>query len=192
MKVSLDILNLDEATFDCSYGRGCDGICCQNGRPPVPANEAKQIRKVLRRALPLMTPAAQRLVKEQGFLSRRMKEGSPMLRVVDGWCVFFNKGCVLHKLGVQDGEAYQYKPAVCALFPLEHDADGEWYIRQWGFGNEDWDLFCLNPKNSKRPATESLRHEIKLGEKLIKTPGTAAAKAHRRHQSKSLPNGSKR
>ncbi len=86
-----------------------------------------------------------------------------MLRVVDGWCVFFNKGCVLHKLGVQDGDAYQYKPAVCALFPLEHDKNGEWYIRQWGFGQEDWDLFCLNPKNTKRRATESLQAGIETG-----------------------------
>jgi Fe-S-cluster containining protein len=180
MKVSLNVLNLEEATFDCSFGRGCEGICCQNGRPPVPANEARQIKKVLKRALPHMTPQARALVEKQGFLSRRMKDGSPMLRVVDGWCVFFNKGCVLHKLGVQDGDAYQYKPAVCAMFPLEHDQKGNWYIRQWGYGQEDWDLFCLNPKNSKRAATESLQSEMKLAVRLVRTPGTTAANAQQR------------
>lgn len=179
MKLSLDIINLKQATFDCSFGRGCDGICCQNGRPPVPANEARQIQKVLRRALPNLTPKARALVEKQGFLSRRMKDGSPMLRVVDNWCVFFNKGCVLHKLGMEDGDAYQYKPAVCAMFPLEHDQAGNWYIRQWKFGNEDWDLFCLNPKNSKRRASESLQSEIKLAEKLVRQPKSAAFKAMR-------------
>jgi Fe-S-cluster containining protein len=184
MKVSLNVVNLQTATFDCSYGRGCDGICCQNGRPPVPADEARTIKKVLSRALPLMTDRARNLVKKQGFLSKRMKDGSPMLRVIDGWCVFFNQGCVLHKLGAADGEAYRYKPTVCALFPLEHDLEGHWYIRQWGFGQEDWDLFCLNPKNSRRPAADALNVEMKLAERLVRKPGTAANKAYRAGQAK--------
>lgn len=107
-----------------------------------------------------------------------------MLRVIDGWCVFFNQGCVLHKLGAADGEAYRYKPTVCALFPLEHDLEGHWYIRQWGFGQEDWDLFCLNPKNSRRPAADALNVEMKLAERLVRKPGTAANKAYRAGQAK--------
>ena len=121
MAHSLPVVNLKEATFECTFGRGCEGICCKNGRPPVPANEAKTIAKVLRRALPLMTAVAQKLVKAKGFLSRRKKTGSPMLRVADGWCIFFNKGCVLHTLGAEDGDSYQYKPSICALFPLDPD-----------------------------------------------------------------------
>lgn len=184
MKVSLNVVNLQDATFDCSYGRGCDGICCQNGRPPVPADETKTIRRVLSRALPLMTERARRLVKKEGFLSNRMKDGSPMLRVIDGWCVFFNQGCILHKLGAADGEAYQYKPSVCALFPLEHDREGTWYIRQWNFGNEDWNLFCLNPKNTNRPAAESLTAELSLAKKLVKKTGSAPNRAVRAGQAK--------
>ena len=26
---SLPVLNLTEAKFECTYGRGCEGICCQ-------------------------------------------------------------------------------------------------------------------------------------------------------------------
>ena len=62
--------------------------------------------------------------------------------------MFFNDGCVLHKVGAADGDAYQYKPSQCALFPLEKGDDGRWLVRQWGYDDEDWDLFCLNPKAS--------------------------------------------
>ena len=88
-----------------------------------------------------------------------------MLRVADGWCVFFNRGCVLHTIGAEDGDAYKYKPAICSLFPLEPEK-GKWYIRQWGYNREDWDLFCLNPKNSPIPAATSLATEIALAERL--------------------------
>jgi Fe-S-cluster containining protein len=165
MLQSLPVVNLNEATFECTFGRGCEGICCRNGRPPVPADEAELIQSVLPRALKLMTPVARELVEEAGFLSRRMKEGAPMLRVADGWCVFFNKGCVLHTIGAEDGDAYKYKPAICALFPLEPDK-GKWHIRQWGHNREDWDLFCLNPANSTTPAATSLQNELALAAQL--------------------------
>ncbi len=165
MAHSLPVVNLKEATFECTFGRGCEGLCCKNGRPPVPPAEAKQINKVLKRALPLMNPAARKLVEDEGFLSKRMKEGAPMLRVTDGWCVFFNKGCVLHTIGAEDGDSYQYKPSICALFPLDPEK-GEWHVRQWGHNREDWDLFCLNPANSKVPAAESLKLELSLVERL--------------------------
>lgn len=166
MAVALPILNLNEATFECIFGRGCDGKCCQNGRPSVSAAEQRSIKKVMKRTLPLLRPEARELIEKEGYLSKRMKLGQPMVRVLDGWCVFFNKGCVLHQLGIEDGESYQYKPIQCALFPVEHHK-GEWYIRQWDYKDEDWDLFCLNPKQSKLPAAKSLNAEIELAEKAV-------------------------
>ena len=161
--LSLAIVNAETATFDCSFGRGCEGICCKNGRPSVSPEEIAQIEDHLPKFLPHLRPEARKLIEAQGFISKRTKLGRPMLRVSESWCVFFNKGCVLHKVGIEDGDAYQYKPVQCALFPLEKDAgSGEWYIRQWEYGDEDWDLFCLNPKNSKRKASESLASEIAL------------------------------
>src|SRR5262249_60888154 len=59
MAISLPVVNLAEATFECIYGRGCDGICCRNGRPPVFAEDDKRIRKHLARIRPLMRPEAQ-------------------------------------------------------------------------------------------------------------------------------------
>ncbi|HEY2909485.1 MAG TPA: DUF3109 family protein [Gemmataceae bacterium] len=159
----LAVANGDTATFDCSFGRGCDGLCCRNGRPSVSPEEAARIEDHLAKFLPHLRPEARKLIEAEGFVSRRLKLGRPMVRVTDSWCVFFNKGCVLHKVGAEDGDCFQYKPVQCALFPLEIDArDGEWYVRQWDYRDEDWDLFCLNPKNSARPVAESLAGEIAL------------------------------
>jgi hypothetical protein len=85
-----------------------------------------------------------------------------MLRVVDGWCVFFHQGCVLHKVGAAEGDKYRYKPAPCALFPLARTDQGDWYVRQKGFEGEEWDLFCLDPQSSPMPAAQSLQDEVGL------------------------------
>ncbi len=159
------VANAATATFDCVFGRGCDGICCKNGRPSVDADEQAVIEKVLPRVLLHLRPEAHKLVKADGFLSHRTKLGNPMLRVVGGWCVLFNGGCVLHKIGTEDGDPYQYKPTQCALFPLEKGEAG-WYVRQWGHEGEQWDLFCLNPKESARLAVEALAGELELAAKL--------------------------
>lgn len=150
------------ATFECTFGRGCEGICCRNGRPSVSAEERETIGRVLADALPLLRPEARALVEESGFVSNRTKLGQPMVRVAGGWCVFFNAGCVLHKLGAEAGDPLQFKPVQCALFPLERSEDGRWYVRQWGYEGEQWDLFCLNPKQSAVPAAESLAGELAL------------------------------
>ena len=114
---------------------------------------------------------ARKVIERQGYLSGRRKQGLPMLRVLDGWCVFFNQGCVLHKLGAAEGDAFRYKPVECALFPLAHDEKGRWYVRQHGFKGEAWDLFCLNPKNSTKKASETLQAEIELARRFTERGG---------------------
>ena len=164
MKTTLPILNLSEARFECIYGRGCDGICCQNGRPGVYPEEEERIRANLDKFLPELRPEARKIVDKSDFLSKRRKDGLPMLRVVGGWCIFFHQGCVLHKVGAVEGDKYRYKPAPCALFPVSRTEKGDWYIRQRGVEGEAWDLFCLDPAASDRPAEESLTEEIQLAE----------------------------
>jgi hypothetical protein len=156
------IVNLDRARFDCTFGRGCDGVCCRNGRPPVYPDEAQRIEALLPRVLPLLRPQAREVVERAGCLSGRRKAGQPMARVIGGWCVFFERGCVLHRLGADDGDALRYKPWACAVFPLAQDGRGRWYVRQWGHAGEIWDLHCLNPDASAVPASASLRAEIAL------------------------------
>jgi hypothetical protein len=162
--VSLVVLN-PEARFDCTFGRGCEGICCRSGRPPVYPEEIERIDRNLDRILPSLRPEASALVLEDGYLSRRRTLGQPMLRVVKGWCVFFNEGCVPHRLGTGEGDPFMYKPWFCAIFPLKWDPRDSWYVRQKGFRKERWALFCLDPAASTILATESLRHEMALADK---------------------------
>ena len=163
---SLTVLN-PAATFDCTFGRGCDGLCCKNGEPSVTPGERERIDAVLGRAKPHLRAEALRVLEADGWLGDGEKVGLPMARVVDGWCVFFHAGCVLHKLGMEDGDFARYKPIQCSLFPLEPNGDGTWYVRQWGYEGEEWDdLFCLNPKNTNRLAVESLAPEMAVASAL--------------------------
>jgi hypothetical protein len=165
MNTPLPIVNLATATFECIFGRGCDGVCCREGEPPVYPEEAAVIESALPRLLPLMRPEARAAVEAAGFLGEAHALGHPKLRVSDGWCAFFNRGCVLHQLGATEGATFRYKPAACALFPLQKNEHDQWYVRQWGHEDEKWDLFCLNPAHSAKPAAESLRPEIELAGK---------------------------
>lgn len=164
MGISLTVLNAETATFECIFGRGCEGICCQDGRPCTFDDERQVIQDNLDKFLPEMRPEAARLVQAEGMASNRIKMGGKMLRVIGGWCVFFNQGCVLHKVGAQEGDAYKYKPYVCAVFPLHPHPTKEpaHYVRQWDYEGEAWDLFCLNPKATKKKATDALADEIGL------------------------------
>jgi hypothetical protein len=177
---SLPVLNAAEAKFECTFGRGCDGICCKNGRPPVYPDERARIARNLGKFLPHLRPEARELVEQEGFVSNRRHAGQPMLRVVGGWCVFFNEGCVLHKVGATEGDKYRYKPYLCAVFPLNKSLDDEWYVRQWGYKNEEWDLFCLNPQACRKRAVETIAEEMALA---VRT-NAAEARAQRRNQPK--------
>ena len=170
-RVSLDVINGATATFECIYGRGCEGVCCQNGRPPVAPDEAKRIDAALPKILPLLTERQRQAIAD-GYASKRLKSGKPMLRVLDGWCVFFNEGCVLHKLGATEGDKFKYKPAPCSLFPLERDDDsGDYYIRQHGYKGEQWgELFCLAPAQTDKLAVDTLAEEIAFAKKRAKRP----------------------
>jgi hypothetical protein len=101
-----------------------------------------------------------------------------MLRVVGGWCVFFNNGCVLHQVGDAEGDKFRYKPSLCALFPIQQDRHDNWYIRQKGFKRESWDLFCLDPANCTTPAAESLRDEIALAKRFDDEAKAKALSCH--------------
>lgn len=165
-KTTLPVLNLQGTTYECIYGRGCDGICCQNGRPPVSPEEAARLDANLHKFLPHVSEKARKTIEQDGYVSGRVKVGMPMLRVVDGWCVFFHQGCVLHKVGAAEGDKFAYKPAPCSLFPLEQDANDNWYVRQHGYKGEQWDLFCLAPGFSNVPAAKSLKEELAFAERV--------------------------
>jgi Fe-S-cluster containining protein len=167
---SLFVLNLSDVKYECTFGRGCDGACCQAGRPPIYPEEKENLDAHLDLFLPHLRPEAQKLIASEGYLGRRQKLGLPMLRVTGGWCVFFNRGCVLHTLGAEEGDKHRYKPAACALFPLARDEHDRWYVRQQGYLDEKWDLFCLSPQASSVPAEESLHEETELALRYDEIP----------------------
>jgi hypothetical protein len=162
--VQLKVLNLEQARFECTFGRGCEGICCRNGRPPVYPEDALRIDDCLPLLLPMLRPEARAVVEEIGYLTQRRKAGQPTARVIGGWCVFFNQGCTLHRLGAAEGAALRYKPGLCAVFPLARGGRDGWYVRQKGYAGEVWDLPCLDPAVSRLPAKESLTAEIAIVE----------------------------
>lgn len=156
---SLDVLNLAQARFECTYGRGCDGICCREGRPPLSQTEVAKLEAELPRLMELLRPAAQVAIKKKGYATRPAAS-QPRLRNADGWCVFFHNGCVLHKVGAAEGDKYKYKPFYCSVFPLQDDDHDRWFVRQKGYKGEKWDLFCLDPAGQTKPAVESLGEEM--------------------------------
>jgi hypothetical protein len=164
MQHSLPILNLADARYECTYGRGCDGICCREGNPIVYPDEVERIDAALPKIVRLLRPAAQTTVKRRGYLRKRHRLGLPTVRNVQQWCVFFNNGCVLHRLGEAEGDKFRYKPCVCSLFPIQSDEQGNWFVRQHGYKNEKWDLFCLDPNNSSKPAADTLSEELALAQ----------------------------
>src|SRR6185295_18873696 len=105
--MSLVVINLEQAKFDCTFGRGCDGICCRNGKPPIYPDEAERLLGSLDRFLPELRPEGVETIRRYGLLSPRRKAGQPTLRTSAGWCVFFNKGCVLHRIGAAEGDKYR-------------------------------------------------------------------------------------
>src|SRR5262245_27233709 len=95
---SLPIINLQTVNFECVYPK-CGGACCKESRPTVEENEVARIQKNLKKFLPLMRPRAEALVRKNGFRTNRIKAGLPTVAIVDRYCVFYNEGCVLHKVG---------------------------------------------------------------------------------------------
>jgi hypothetical protein len=167
-------LNFATARFECTFGRGCDGICCRKGRPPLYADDIARIDAKLPAILPMLRPRARKAAETRGYVSGAKKRGQPVARVVEGWCIFFNQGCVLHKLGAAEGDKLRYKPVVCALFPLDRDRHDRWYVRQRGFEGEIWDLFCLDPTPGTPPASESLRDEMAVACRITEAEAAAA------------------
>ena len=163
---TLPVLNLAAARFECTFGRGCDGVCCREGRPIVYTDEIERLDTHLEKFLPLLRPEARAAVRRRGHLTRRRRLGERVLRNVGGWCVFFSGGCVLHRVGAEEGDKFRYKPAVCALFPIQRDDRDSWYVRQKGYKEETWDLFCLDPAASGRAAAETLQDELALARRF--------------------------
>jgi hypothetical protein len=174
---SLEVINLAEARYECTYGRGCDGICCREGHPLVYPEEIERTDANLHKFRPLLRPEAKKVIEKRGYLMQRRRLDQRVMRSAGGWCVFFNQGCVFHKVGAAEHDPFKYKPAVCALFPIQMDDQDRWYVRQKGYKGEKWDLFCLDPQSASVPAAESLRREIALAQRFAEEESANRSRA---------------
>lgn len=179
MSLSLPILNLAVARFECTFGRGCEGVCCKDGRPLIYPEEIVLLDANRDKFLPLLRPEARAVVERKGYLMpRRVRLGQRVARSAGGWCVFFNQGCALHRLGADEGDKFKYKPAVCSLWPLQQDEHDRWYVRQKGYKGERWNLFCLDPSPTAPAAAETLRDELALATHFYEQARRSANDAH--------------
>ncbi len=162
------VTNLASARFECVYP-SCGGLCCMNGHPAIEPAEEELLRANVDKFVDRLRPPARAQIAAHGFLTKDPNGGRPTLAVSRGWCVFFHDGCVLQKVGAEEGDEYRYKPWRCALFPLKrHERSGDWFVRQRGIEGERWSsLFCLNPAESEKKAGETLRREVAHLERLV-------------------------
>lgn len=118
--VSLDMI---ERFFECNLD-DCLGECCIEGDAgaPLTEEEDKRLRELLPRILPLLTPAARRVIQEEGP-SYRDCEGDLVTQIVDGKnCIYTcmeQDGlclCALEKAR-HAGDTEIFKPISCALYP---------------------------------------------------------------------------
>lgn len=157
----IQVENLQSARFRCVFPV-CGGICCKTGRPHLTQDDLDRIRKGFQKFVPHMRPDVRRYLKRHPWHTNRTNQKHATLGVAGGWCVFYNNGCILQQVGMEEGEPWRYKPDTCIRFPLEpvRSTPGRYYVRQWEYRGEGWDLFCLNPAEDPTPASESLGPEL--------------------------------
>jgi hypothetical protein len=143
--------------------------------------EIRRIEARLSEILPLLRPAAARVVRAVGFVCAKQgvyrpdfapEDEARWSRIVGGRCVFYNEfelgRCALHELCARQGlPALALKPLTCFLFPISKPIRGRVVLRRWA------ELSCLQPQHGQAalPAYRACRAEL---ERLLGEPGYAA------------------
>lgn len=124
IKNTLVSLDLIERFFVCDLD-SCLGQCCIDGDAGAPLlpEEERDIELHMDNILPLLNPAAQRIIKEEGA-SYIDPDGDLVTQIVEGRdCVYttYDKGgkclCALEKAYRED-KLPQLKPSSCHLYPV--------------------------------------------------------------------------
>lgn len=135
--VSLDLI---ETFFVCDYDK-CLGACCVEGDAgaPLTDEELVTLRSLMPDIYPLLTPAAQRVIDEQGP-AYYDPDGDLVTSIVDGRdCVFTTYApggkclCALEKAH-SEGKIPFFKPASCHLYPVrlkEYDGFTAVNLHNW-------------------------------------------------------------
>lgn len=124
IKDTLISLDLIERYFHCDYDT-CLGACCVEGDAGAPLSEEEyeKLCELMPDIYPLLSPAAQRVVEEQGP-GYYDEDGDLVTSLVEGRdCVFttYAEGgkclCALEKAH-SEGKIPFFKPASCHLYPV--------------------------------------------------------------------------
>lgn len=119
--VSLDIV---ERFFVCDL-KSCLGECCLDGDAgaPISTQEFETIKQILPNLWPYLSPAAQKVIQQEG-IAYIDQENDLVTQLVGGRdCVFtcYNQGglcqCAIEK-AFRDGKTNFLKPISCHLYPL--------------------------------------------------------------------------
>lgn len=131
IKDTLVSLDLIERFFVCDLDT-CLGECCIDGDAGAPLTESEKIKidSYMDQLLPLLNPAAQRIIKEEGS-SYIDPDGDLVTQIVEGKdCVFttYAEGgkclCALEK-AYREGKLPQLKPSSCHLYPVRLKVYGD-------------------------------------------------------------------
>lgn len=124
IKDTLVSLDLVEKFFECNLD-ACLGECCIEGDAgaPLTEEEDRRLKELMPRILPLLSPAARRVIEEEGP-SYIDPEGDLVTQIIEGKnCVYtcFEKDgkclCALEKAR-RAGETDLFKPISCSLYPV--------------------------------------------------------------------------
>lgn len=176
--------------YRCIYGRGCPGTgekddpatgCCAHGAHYVDADDEARVKRVARQLGRETFDHA--VYAARHGVSATVPGGDRRTRVVQGACVFLNRGdkpgCALHQLAVADGvHPMTYKPEVCWIVPLRRDVhtdtadDGQPRITTtitsfdrgaWGPGGAEFEWWCTESPEAyigDTPVYQSMAAEI--------------------------------
>lgn len=181
----------------CIYGDGCPGIrkgldepeigCCVHGAYLVGSDERRRLQATLEGGL---GPESMQYHGEalQGGAFETDDEGEVHTRLVDGACIFLNRGdsptgrpgCALHQLAEARGEhPMERKPTVCWQVPLhrtiseETAGDGAtlevhtiaaFERGTWGEGGAEFGWWCTEEEEAftaRRPLYRSMERELR-------------------------------
>ena len=166
MDGGLPIVNLDEARFECTFGRGCDGVCCKEGRPLVYPDEVGRIAEALEKLQVEAPPRGPGGRGEEGVPQRPASPGPPRPAQRRRLVPVLPRGMPPAPTRAGGRGQVPVQAGRLLLFPIQQDEHDRWYIRQRGFHRETWDLFCLDPRIHPRPAAETLVEEIALAKRF--------------------------
>lgn len=180
--------------YRCIYGDGCPGIvdgrpdlgCCVHGAYLDDTDDADELQRLVDEELDPTTMQHHAVAARDGATDAD-DDGEVHTRLVDGACVFLNRGdhdgamgCSLHLLAERRGEHHMtHKPTVCWQVPLHRTIDertandGEpleehtiaAYERgHWGDGGAVFDWWCTEDPAAfpgRTPVYVDMEHELR-------------------------------